>query len=142
MTASAVGSSTAPTAPLDPALAPSAASDHRDGPGRLRVDPRVIRKLAAQAAREVDGVSRASIGPIGRAIHHPVPPGTPPDQLAIDLEATVSVDYPRSLPVVVERLAAHVSRRVEELAGRPVRRFTVRVDHLGTSAGAERPRVR
>ena len=146
MTASAVGASTAPTVPLDTALAPpvapTAASDHRDGPGRLRVDPRVIRKLAAQAAREVDGVSEASIGPIGRAIHHPVPAGTPADQLAIDLEATVSVDYPRSLPVIVERLAAHVARRVEELAGRPVRRFAVRIEHLGTVRGAGRPRVR
>ncbi len=138
MTASALGER---TAPLDPGSTVPVASDHRDGPGSLRVDPRVVRKLAAQAAREVDGVSSASIGPIGRAIHHPVPANTPPGQLAIDLDATVTIDYPRSLPVVVERLAAHIARRVEELAGRPVRRLDVHVEHLARTDRPEGPRV-
>jgi len=133
----------APTAPLQvPAVPVAPDGDHRAGPGTLRVDPRVIRKLAAQAAREVDGVSRASIGPIGRAIHHPVPASTPADQLAIHLEVTVNVDYPTPVRAVVERLAGHVSRRVEELAGRPVGRLGVHVEDLGEFPRPERPRVR
>ena len=126
----------------DPVATADAPTGHRDGPGSLRVDPRVVRKLAAAATNEVEGVSGASIGPIGRAIHHPVPASTPPDQLGIDLEVTVSIDYPRPLRGVVERLAAHLSRRVEELTGRPVRRLGVHGEHLGASSVPERPRVR
>ena len=127
-------------ATLDPTAPLALPSDARDGPGTLRIDPRVVRKLAGQAAREVEGVKDAAVGPISRAIHHPVPDSTPPDQLAIDLELTVGVDYPSVVPAVAERLAAHVSRRVEELAGRRVRRVGVRVTRLGTSQ-PERPRV-
>lgn len=141
---------TATALSLEPAVAaspPSAqpAASYRDGPGVLRVDPRVIRKLAAAAADEVDGVSQASVGPIGRSIHHPIPPSTPTEQVSIDLDLTVSVEYPRSLRAAVERLAAHVSKRVEELAGRPVRSVSVHVQWLGTSDAPEtpqRPRVR
>lgn len=140
MTATSLGAPTAPRA--DPAATKGAGPDHREGPGSLRVDPRVVRKLAAAAANEVEGVSRGSVGPIGRAIHHPVPASTPADQLGIDLDLTVSVDYPKPLRVVVERLAAHLSRRVEELTGRPVRRLSVHVEHLGASSVTERPRVR
>ena len=133
------------TAPLAGVTAPAAPAtagpDYRDGPGTLRVDPRVVRKLAAQAAAEVDDVRAASVDPVSRAIQHPVPASTPPEQLAIDLHLTVSVDYPRPLPVVVERLAAHVSRRVEELIGRPVRRVGIYVGELGTSARTSPSRV-
>ena len=119
-----------------------AGSEH-DGRGKLRIDPRVVQKLAARAANEVDGVSRASAGPVGRAIHHPVHPSTPQEQLAIDLALTVSIRYPLSLRAVVERLATHVSQRVEQLTGRPVRRVSVSVQELGgPPAGPERPRVR
>jgi uncharacterized alkaline shock family protein YloU len=118
-------------------------TDHRDGPGRLRIDPRVVQKLAAQAANEVHGVSQASAGPIGRAIHRPVPASTPADQLAIDLDLTVSIRYPMSLRVVGDQLAAHVARRVEQLTGRPVGRVRVTVQRLGgATAGDDRPRVR
>ena len=118
-------------------------TDFRDGPGRLRIDPRVVQKLAARAANEVDGVSGASAGAVGRAILRPVPPSTPLDQLSIDLDLTVSVRYPLSLRVVVEKLASHVSARVEQLTGRPVRRVNVTVQRLGeVAAGADRPRVR
>ena len=118
-------------------------TDLRDGPGRLRIDPRVVQKLAARAANEVDGVSGASAGAVGRAILRPVPPSTPADQLSIDLDLTVSVRYPLSLRVVVEKLASHVSARVEQLTGRPVRRVNVTVQRLGeVAAGADRPRVR
>jgi len=136
------------TAPLAPAPGPTTeglavAAPDPDGPGHLRIDPRVIQKLAAQAANEVDGVSRASAAPLGRAIHRPVPASTPQDQLSIDLDLTVSIRYPLSLRVVVERLAAHVSRRVEQLTGRPVRHVRITVEHLGgAEARAGRPRVR
>ena len=140
MTATSVGTATGLVA--DRAATADAPTGHRDGPGSLRVDPRVVRKLAAAAANEVEGVSQASIGPIGRAIHHPVPASTPPDQLGIDLDVMVSIDYPKPLRKAVERLAAHLSRRVEELAGRPVRRLSVHVEHLGASSAPERPRVR
>jgi uncharacterized alkaline shock family protein YloU len=135
--------SLAPTAPL--AAAPEAvpgAGDPSAGGGHLRIDARVVQKLAARAANEVDGVSQAAVAPIGRAIHHPVPASTPPDQLAVDLDLSVCVDYPRSLRVVVEELAAHVSRRVEQLTGRPVGRVHVRVRGLGGDDGAGHPRVR
>lgn len=128
---------TAPTAPLapwaDPAP-PPAASDgprsSRDGPGRLRIDARVISKLAAQAANEVEGVSGASAAPIARAIHHPVPVGTPADQLDLDLDLAITITYPRPVRATAEHLASHVARRVEELAGRPVRGLRVHVEHL------------
>lgn len=133
-----------PTAPLSsPSGSADGAPDHRDGPGRLRIDPRVVQKLAARAANEVEGVSRATAGPQGRALHRPVPASTPIDQLSIDLDLTVSIRYPLSLRVVVERLAAHVSSRVEQLTGRPVRRVNVTVQHLGgADEPTEQPRVR
>ena len=140
MSASALQAPTAPLAGV--AGTTGAALDHRDGPGTLRVDPRVVRKLAARAADEVDGVSHTSVGPIGRALHHPVPASTPREQLAVDLEITVSVAYPQPVRAVVERMAGHVSRRVEELTGRPVGHLGVHVEHLGASSPSERPRVR
>ncbi len=128
---------TAPTAPLAPLADPAPPSPapvgppgYRDGPGHLRIDARVIPKLAAQAANEVDGVSAASAAPIARAIHHPVPVGTPPDQLVLDLDLTVTIAYPRPVRATAEHLASHVARRVEELAGRPVRGLRVHVEHL------------
>jgi uncharacterized alkaline shock family protein YloU len=132
-----------PTAPW--AAAPEGGAGAADpvlGRGHLRIDARVVQKLAARAANEVDGVTQASVAPIGRAIHHPVPASTPHDQLAIDLDLTVCVEYPRSLRTVVEELAAHVARRVEQLAGRPVGRVRVRVRRLGGDDGSSRPRVR
>lgn len=135
--------SEAPTTPWPPATeAPAVATGTLGGPGRLRVDARVVQKLAARAADEVDGVSRAKVAPITRAIHHPVPASTPRDQLAIDLDLSVCVEYPRSLRTVAEELAAHVSRRVEQLAGRPVGRVHVRVRGLGGADEPDRPRVR
>lgn len=118
-------------------------SRDKDGPGHLRIDPRVVQKLAAQAANEVDGVSLASAGPVTRALHRPVPEGSPVDQLEIDLHLAVTIRYPLSLRVVVERLAAHVARRVEQLTGRPVGNVHVSVRSLGGSdVAASRPRVR
>ncbi len=103
---------------------------YRDGPGDLRIDPRAIRRLAAWAANEVDGVGGASTGPIARAIHHPVPDSTTIGQLSVDLDLTVSIDYPRSVKLTVERMATHVAQRVAELTGRPVRDISVHVEHL------------
>jgi len=107
----------------------------------LRIDPRVVQKLASQAANEVDGVNAAAAGPVGRALHRPVPTGMPAGQLGVDLDLAVSVEYPLALRTAMERLAAHVSRRVEQLTGRPVRRVNVTVRHLGGPTGTEQPRV-
>ena len=135
------GGATSLTAP--PGAGSPVETDLRDGPGRLRIDPRVVQKLAGRAASEVDGVTAASAGPVGRALLRPVPPSTPLDQLAIDLDLTVSVRYPLSLRVVVEKLASHVSARVEELTGRPVRHVNVTVQKLGgAEGGTDHPRVR
>lgn len=123
----------APAPPADPTLplaSLEALTGYRDGPGHLRIDARVIPKLAAKAAGEVENVSQASAAPIARAIHHPVPVGTPPDQLALDLELTISITYPRPIRATAEHLASHVARRVEELVGRPVRDLRVHVEHL------------
>jgi uncharacterized alkaline shock family protein YloU len=138
VTAAAPPAAEVATAPLGVEQPPA----HRDGPGRLRIDTRVVQKLAAEAANEVDGVSRASAAPIARAIHHPVPPSAPPDQLEVDLHLTVSIRYPLSVREVVERMAAHVSRRVEQLTGRPVGKVRVDVRHLGDPEQTARPRVR
>lgn len=137
------------TAPLPAAASLSPASGAtslparrpQEGPGRLRIEPRVVQKLAAQAAREVDGVIRASVAPLSRAVNDPVPAGTPPDQLSIHLELAVGIRYPRSVRATVEEVAAHVSRRVEQLIGRPVDPLHVRVSELG-GRGSEPPRVR
>jgi len=124
---------TAPVVATGPAAAaapPDGSPTFRDGPGDLRIDPRVVRKLVARAAQEVDGVTRASVGPIARAIHHPAPPSAPAEQLAIDVALSVTVEYPRPLRAVAEALAAHVAERVEDLLGRQVRDLSVLVDHL------------
>ncbi len=140
--------SLAPTAPLtgapepptaDPTEESQPAAAYRDGPGDLRIDARVVRRLAAWAANEVDGVGGASAGPIGRAIHHPVPASTTISQLSLDLDLTVSIEYPQSVRVTVERLATHVARRVEELTGRPVRDISVHVEHLTSPHRPARP---
>jgi len=125
----------APTTPMAPVVAaatapPDGSPSYRDGPGDLRIDPRVVRKLVARAAQEVDGVTRASVGPLARAIHHPAPPSAPAEQLAIDVALSVTVEYPRPLRAVAEALAAHVAERVEDLLGRQLRDLSVRFDHL------------
>ncbi|MEO5678856.1 MAG: Asp23/Gls24 family envelope stress response protein [Acidimicrobiales bacterium] len=135
----------APTAPWSTAstlIAGGAGPTPGSPAGTLRVDARVVRKLAAQAAREVDGVSLASIGPVGRALHYPVPVGTPAEQLAVELDLTVGIDYPRPVRLVAEGVAAHVGRRVEELTGRPVGRLSVHVANLGTGPAGGPARVR
>ncbi len=139
MTATSVSAaSVTATAPL-PAAAPPAPAE---GPGRLRIDARVVEKLAARAANEVDGVSRASVAPVGRALHHPLPAGTPADQVHLDLDLSVTIRYPLSLRDTVERLAAHVGSRLEQLTGRPLGRVSVHVHGLAGPHGGERPRVR
>jgi uncharacterized alkaline shock family protein YloU len=100
-----------------------------------------VQKLAARAAEEVEGVSQASVAPVGRAVHRPLPAGTPEDQLSIDLDLAVDVRYPLSLRTTVERLAAHVSQRVVQLTGRPVGHLGVRVRGLVGPEGDQRQRV-
>ena len=100
--------------------------------GLLVIAPRVVERIAARAATEVDGVA---------------PPGSAsrPVQAQADLQgpsATIALRLGVSYPLPVGRVAAEVRRRVadrvRELAGVAVEGLQIRVDELPAGAGRGR----
>lgn len=100
--------------------------------GLLVIAPRVVERIAARAASEVDGVA---------------PPGSPsrPVQADADLQGPsttivlrLGVTYPRPVGRVTAEVGRRVAERVRELTGVAVDRLQIKVDQLPAGPGRGR----
>lgn len=113
--------------------------------GQLRIADRVIAKLAARAAAELDGVGSAaprllgqSLGALGvdrlgarKTALDAVPKATAVvDGGTAFVSLVVSVRWPLPVPNTCQRLREHVQQRVGELSGLTVAEVDVLVDAL------------
>ncbi|MBF6127634.1 Asp23/Gls24 family envelope stress response protein [Nocardia brasiliensis] len=98
-------------------------------PGRTTVAPRAVRRIVAQAAREVAGV--------GRDVR--VEAEVFADRTALDVRLPIA--YPSPVGKVTEACRGHLARRTRELTGLAVSAIDIEVAELTTETGAGR-RVR
>ncbi|MET7772963.1 Asp23/Gls24 family envelope stress response protein [Nocardia sp. NPDC005366] len=89
-------------------------------PGRTTVSPRVVRRIAARAAREVAGVS----GDV--AIEAEINGGR------TSLDVRLPIGYPQPITRVTEACREHVSRRTAELTGLTVTGVDIVIAELTT----------
>jgi uncharacterized alkaline shock family protein YloU len=86
--------------------------------GRTTMDDRVVKKIVARAATEVDGIGD---GP-------KVTANIDGDSATVDIR--LSVPYPASVARTTEMVRAHLIRRTGELTGLTVPRVDIVVDAL------------
>ncbi|MGN2641732.1 Asp23/Gls24 family envelope stress response protein [Nocardia takedensis] len=98
-------------------------------PGRTTLAPRVVRRIAEQAAREVDGVAGA------------VDADAEISGDRTSLAVRLGVTYPRPVTAVTEACRAHLVRRTGELTGLTVAAVDIVVTEL-SSANTDGRRVR
>lgn len=126
MTATTVPPSTAGPAEV-PALVPGATAVPAGERGRLRFRKRVVTRLAAYLATEVDGVSGVPgrLGGDGDARCAAVIDGG-----TADVRIDISVRYPESVRAVTRETRAHVRTRLTELTGLAVGDVRIEVARL------------
>ena len=100
--------------------------------GRTTLSDRVVDKVAARAALEVDHVHGVSQGVIGNVLNTDPAVGVTAtiDGHLAQLSLVVEVDYPVSLRAVTRQLRAHVSDRVRQLCDITVTDVDIRVTAL------------
>ena len=100
--------------------------------GRTTLSDRVVDKIAAQAALEVDHVHGATPGIAGSVFHADPSVGvtTAIDGHLAQLRLVVEVDYPVSLREVTRQLRTHGSERVRQLCDITVTDVDVRITAL------------
>ncbi|NKY86086.1 hypothetical protein [Nocardia veterana] len=103
----------AEAAPASPSLL--SAAEYR---GRTTVSERAVRRLAARAAREVDGVAA-----------EPEVSARVTGDTAV-LRVRLPVSYPRPVGVVTDACRAHLMERTHELSGLVVPRVDIEVTEL------------
>lgn len=121
--------------------------------GTVRIDDRVVAKLAAHAAAEVPDAGAAAPRLLGRPFG-PAVPGVSPSRLGglpkvtvdVDLSVvtialTISVRWPAAVPDVVAAVRERVSARIAELTGLTVTEVDIEVTDLVTHLDPP-PRVR
>jgi uncharacterized alkaline shock family protein YloU len=86
--------------------------------GRTTMDSKVVKKIVARAATEVDGVGDAP----------KVTASIDGESATVDIR--LSVPYPGSVARTTEAVRAHLIRRTDELTGLAVRRVDIVVDAL------------
>ena len=115
-----------------------------DSPGRVDIADRVVAKIAALAAGEVEGTGGVPRRILGRAIGQATQDKDPYVSARIDgslayVTASIAVRYPSSITQVSDRVCAHIRQRIQELCGLSVARIELEVPALLPS---ERPRPR
>jgi uncharacterized alkaline shock family protein YloU len=110
-------------------------ADEEPSRGRTTLNDRVVDKIAAQAALEVDHVHGASPGIAGSVFNADPTVGvtTAIDGHLAQLRLIVEVDYPISLRDVTRQLRRHVSERVRQLCDITVTDVDIRVTALRTA---------
>ncbi len=126
-------------------------SPEEDVEGRVDVADRVVSKIAAQAAVELDHVGAAAPRVLGRSLNglssrHTDLDTVPKCDATVDgqhafLSMTVSIRWPQSVPDTCQQLRDHVSARVLELTGLSVSEIDVTVDSLVTEPLRQTARV-
>jgi uncharacterized alkaline shock family protein YloU len=106
-----------------------------DERGRTVIAERVLERVAAEAAAEIDGVGGPARRLLGVAVG-----GDEPDRRAkvtaritgdkATLDVQLSVVYPASVGRTTERTRSHLMRRVEDLTGLTVSRVDITVTEL------------
>ncbi|MEO3813692.1 Asp23/Gls24 family envelope stress response protein [Sphaerisporangium sp. B11E5] len=122
-------------------------SDVRGSPeerGRTRISDRVLERIAATAAAEVDEAGRAARRVLGVPVGHDTTAAPPRVTGHIDgrlavLRVHLSVAYPAPVREVTRRVRDHVTGRVHELTGLDVRQVDIDVDRLLPGEGAHVP---
>jgi uncharacterized alkaline shock family protein YloU len=112
--------------------------------GETIILPRVVERIAARAASEVDGVTAAQSG-VGRILSRPR--GSEP-QASADIQAhratvelSLAVRYPDPVRQVAEQVRERVVARVHELTGLGVGELNITVPELVADQGGRPPRV-
>ena len=115
---------------LEPMTAPAPAGTLERGSTSL--SDRVVDKIAARAALEVDHVHGVSSGLIAGVFHAQPTVGVTSaiDGQLAQLTLQVEVDYPTSLRTVTRQLRRHVSQRVRQLCDTTVTDVDIRVTAL------------
>jgi uncharacterized alkaline shock family protein YloU len=103
--------------------------------GLLVIAPRVIERIAARAASDVDGVAPRGSAPPGKGVQADADLKGPTATLAL----RVGVAYPRPVGRVAAAIRSHVADRVQELTGVTVAAMRVTVDELKAAATGGRP---
>lgn len=100
--------------------------------GSTSLSDRVVDKIAARAALEVDHVHGVSSGLIAGVFHAQTTVGVTSaiDGQLAQLTLQVEVDYPTSLRTVTRQLRRHVSERVRQLCDITVTDVDIRVTAL------------
>jgi uncharacterized alkaline shock family protein YloU len=100
--------------------------------GSTSLSDRVVDKIAARAALEVDHVHGVSSGLIAGVFHAQPTVGVTSaiDGQLAQLTLQVEVDYPTSLRTVTRQLRRHVSQRVRQLCDITVTDVDIRVTAL------------
>ncbi len=110
--------------------------------GRVDIADRVVSKIAAQAAVELEHVGAAAPRVLGRSLdglssRHTDLDSVPKCDATVDgdhayLAMTVSIRWPQSVPDTCARLREHVGARVLQLTGLTVNEVDLTVDSLVT----------
>lgn len=121
--------------------------------GMIRVDDRVVARLAAQAALEISDAGAAAPRVLGRVVSGVGALGIrqtslsalPKANAEVDgsigrIELSISVRWPASVPAVAVAVRGHVIERVQELTGLQINEVRIEVTDLVTHLDAP-PRV-
>jgi uncharacterized alkaline shock family protein YloU len=120
---------------------PTASPDNAGSRGSLTIADRVVEKIAAVAAGEVDRASGIPRRLLGTTFGRPTSTTRPRasakvDVTTVSLKVSVSVEYPAPVRDVAAEVRERVARRVYELTGLKVTEIDITVPLFLT----ERPR--
>ena len=138
-------------AAIAPAVTPSAPG--RNELGMISINDRVVEKTAARAAIEIPDAGAAASRFLGRSMAGASALGARQTSLTalpkasadvdgslVNLDLSISVRWPASVPEVSNAVRENVQRRVSELTGLTVREVSISVTALVTQLPAP-PRV-
>jgi uncharacterized alkaline shock family protein YloU len=121
--------------------------------GTISINDRVVAKMAARAAIEIPDAGAAAPRFLGRSMASAPVPGVRPTSLTtlpkasadvdgslVNLDLSISVRWPASVPEVSSAVRENVRRRVGELTGLTVSEVSISVTALVTQLPAP-PRV-
>lgn len=113
--------------------------------GKLRIDPRVVQKIAAAAASEVDYVGGAARRMLNVTVGSDGSPSQPRvharvDGTVVTLRLLCSVAYPAPVATVTERLRAHLFERIDAMTGLQTRQVDITVSALTDESAASSSR--
>lgn len=109
--------------------------------GTLNIDPKVVEKIAATAAVEIDHVGGAARRVLTLAIGSDDNAERPRVHAEVDgglvtLDVRCSIAYPAPVATVTQKLRAHLTARIAELTALEVRQVDITVAALTLPSGS------